>query len=212
MRSTRIGLVTVVLAASLWGTGCILIPEIKDRIVQLAVSGATSASFDASGPETDPLNKTQVVSIGDGTDLDLRKILDDAGVNVDDVVDVKLQSVAYAITAADPLASRTVQGNLTVQRTAGTEQPLITGFNTGVGAVTPYQPATLQSAGVTEINLALASVLSQLKSGGTATESATFRVTGTTTPNTNPSQNIAFTYAVRLTINMVGSVKVSVPD
>src|SRR5437773_6341380 len=151
MRSTRVGLMAIVLAASLWATGCILIPEIKDRVVELATSGSASATFHASGPETDPLNEVQVVSIGDGTNLDVRQILEDAGISVSDVVDVKVTSVEYAITKADPLASRTVQGNLTVQGSSGPEQPLITGFTTGVGAVTAYRGATPQSAGVAVI-------------------------------------------------------------
>ena len=212
MRSSSSGLMAIVLAASLFGAGCILIPEVKDRIVELAVSGSTSATFHASGPETDPLNEVQVVSIGEGTDLDVKKLLEDAGIDVSDVVDVKVTSVEYAITAADPLAGRTVQGNLSVQGPSGPEQPLIAGFTIGVGAVTPYRGAALKSAGVGVINQALASMLSQLKAGGTPTESVTFRVTGANTPNNDPNVQIAFGYAVKLTLSMVGTVKVSVPN
>ena len=213
MRATRHWLpAALVLGVSLLGSGCLLIPEIKEKIVELAVSGSTSAEFLADGLETDGVNEVDVVSIGDGTELDLRRILADAGVDVSDVVNVKVEKVEYAITRADPYAGRTVQGNLTVQRLGGTEQPLITGFVTNVDAVTGYQAASLQAAGVDELNQALASVLAQLQAGGTPTESATFRVTGTTTPGVDPLRSTNFQYSVKLTVSMVGTIRVDVPE
>ncbi|HEY3215157.1 MAG TPA: hypothetical protein VGK93_01555 [Candidatus Eisenbacteria bacterium] len=211
MHRIRIGLIAFVLAASFSGAGCLLIPEIQDRVVQLATNGSASVVFEANGPETASLDEVSVVSIGDGTELDLRRILEDAGVDVSEVVDAKVEKVEYAITRADPMASRTVEDKVTVQW-QGTEKDLITGFSANVGVPTGYRVATLQTAGVGEINRALKSVLDQLKAGLTPTESVTFRVTGTTTPNSDSSRAIDFEYSVKLTVSIVGSVSMSVPD
>ena len=214
MRTTRIWLPAVLLvAASLVGNGCILLPEIQDRVVELAASGSTSAEFSipANTAETLPLDLSKVVAIGAGTSLDLKQILDDAGVDVSTVKNVKISKVEYAITNGDTYTGRTVQGDLTVD-VGGGVQPLITGFSTQVDAKTPYQTPTLQTAGVNALNSILGQVLTGLKAGGSPTLSATFKLAGSTTPNTDATRYINFHYAVKITVSMVGTVKVSVPN
>jgi hypothetical protein len=73
----------LVVAIAAMNAGCVLIPEIKDRVVELAVAGTTSKVFTVqrNGTTLDETYDTIDLS----TDLDLGKVLSDAGIDVSQV-------------------------------------------------------------------------------------------------------------------------------
>jgi len=196
----------LVLTVAVMNGGCILIPEIKDRLVELAVSGTTSAVFTVQGSSTS-VDETTVVDVG--ADLDLAKVLADAGIDVSQVTHVALSGVSYRILRADPDASREIlNGAITIQRAGGTVENLVSGLSAAPGAVSGYQTVTLDPAGVGVVNQMLDDILAALP-GAPANGSATFHLTGETTSNTgNPTD---FDFELKITVSITGKITVSVP-
>src|SRR5262245_46495616 len=78
------------------GSGCPLsIPDLKDKVIQLAVGGSTTAQFHADGTLNVDGDQDVVDVVGQ---LNLSQILSDAGVEPNDVLDVKLAGVSYRVT------------------------------------------------------------------------------------------------------------------
>jgi len=69
--------------------------------------------------------------------------------------------------------------------------------------VTGWLTPTLDPAGVAELNGLLADILAELQGGSLANEVIAYHVDGTATPG-----NTDFQYQLRLTISIVGTVKV----
>src|SRR5438552_1760093 len=147
----------LVLALAVMNGGCVLIPELKDRIVELAVGGSTAVAFTTHG-EINTIDNSGTVNILD--DLDVPKILEDAGVSADSVVSIVFSGVDYRVTSPDPQADRTItNGNVTISRGGNGPFPLVTGFSAGAGtgnAVTEWTAGPLDpnGAAVNEINAA----------------------------------------------------------
>jgi hypothetical protein len=201
-------LAVLVLAAVVAGAGCILVPEIKDKVVELALSGSTTVEF-ASVGEKNTHDETGTVDIRD--DLDLQGLLQDAGVDVSDVKDVKFAGVAYRVIQPDPDPDREIQdGTVTIRRGGGAETPLVTNLNVKVNGATSWQTATLDPAGVAIVNDLLADVLAEAKGGMPAADTQiTYHVTGDSAP---ADVETNFKWELRLSVSIVGKVKVSVPD
>jgi hypothetical protein len=197
----------LVVALAVMNGGCLLIPQLKDRIVELAVTGSTTVEFHASGliPSFDEAKP--FFDLRDS--VDLAGILDDAGINVADVKNISLSGVAYRVSVKDPEPSREiVNGTVKITRFGGSEQPLVTAFNAAAGAVTPFTTATLDPAGVTELNNLLDEWLAELKGGAPANTRFSYHVSGDSSP---PEVNTDFYWQVKITISITGTVKVSVP-
>jgi hypothetical protein len=197
-------IVLLALGALSMGSGCPLIPEIKDKVVQLAVGGSTTTEWVSDG-EVNTHDDSQTVDIK--TDIDLPKILSDAGIDVLDVDDIKVSGISYRVTAPDPEPTRRiVNGQVTVRRGAGAETPIVTNFNVLVNSATTYQTATVDPLGVDLINTLLDDILTELQSGISASPTQiTYHVTGQSTPTGVPTH---FTWQLKLDLSIVGKVKV----
>lgn len=195
-----------VVALGVLNGGCILIPEIKDRIVELALTGETVVEFHATG-STGAIDELKTINLRDS--VDLPGILADAGVDVNDVTQIALSGVAYRVSVADANASKQITGgNVTIARGAGSPQPLVTAFTAGAGAVSSFTTSSLDAAGVTIINALLANWLAELQGGPAAVTTITYHATGTT----SPAPNTDFYWQLKITLSVAGKVKVKVPD
>jgi hypothetical protein len=201
MRNHRfLATTTLALLALTAGTGCMLFPQLKDKVVDLVTSGSVTAGFQARG-STDVYSETKTIDIRDS--LDVAQVLDDAGIDVADVKSITLGGVSYRITKAQ--AGRTItDGTITVQRSGGAEADLVGSFTADAGAVTGWITPTLTAAGVTQLNDLLADVLAELQGGAPANEVITYSVSGTSNPTGTDTD---FDYQLRLTISIVGKVK-----
>src|SRR5438093_1101434 len=98
---------SLVLALAVMNGGCILVPEIKDRFVELAVGGSTTVEFVSFGT-VNSYNETSTVDVLSG--LNLAQILADAGIDVSNASKIALAGVDYRVTVADPDAAREIVG------------------------------------------------------------------------------------------------------
>jgi hypothetical protein len=211
MRTRHRATLAALILTMFLGQGCLLLPEIQKRVVELAVGGSTTQEFVASG-ELNIHDKRDTVDVR--TSIDLPALLDDAGIDLADVEDIKFAGVAYRVTQQDPAANRAIQnGTVTIQRgLLGTERPLVDNFNVLVNdpASASFQTATLNTAGVALINQLLTDILTELKGGPVATNTLVItHVNGTSTPGAVPTD---FKYELRLDVSILGTVHVDVPN
>ena len=201
--------VALVAALGVANGGCILIPDIQDRIVELAVGGSTVVEVVTSGSGSS-VDETNTVNILDG--LDIAQILADNGIDVTDVSDIALAGIEYRITVPDPEPTRQiVNGTVTIRHALlDPELPLISGFNAGAGAATGWQVAPLDPGGtaVALINSILDDIRTELPlSPPPDVTTITYHVTGGTTP-TAVAHN--FTWELKIKLTITGTVKVKV--
>lgn len=206
-RSTLAALALVMLTAQ----GCLLIPEIEKRVVELAVGGSATQEFVASG-ELNVHDQRDTVDLA--TVIDLPQLLDDAGIDISDVEDIKLAGVFYRVTQQDPTANREIQnGTVTIQRgLGGTETSLVSNFNVAVNdpANATFQPGNLASPGVALVNQLLTDMLTAVKAGLPLPNSILItHVNGASSP-ANVETN--FKYELRMDLSIVGTVHVDVPN
>jgi hypothetical protein len=207
----RLALPTLVLALGLMNGGCMLIPEIQDRIVELAVGGSTDVEFVSSGTLNN-FNETSTINILDG--FNLAQILDDAGIDVSSVTHIKISGVDYRVTIPDPEASREiVNGTVTTDRNGSGPLALISNFSAGAGAASDWQPAPLDPGGaaVGDLNAMLQSIVDALKNGTSPPSNLTtitYHLTGQSLPGTVATH---FTWQMKVKITITGTVTVSVP-
>ncbi len=206
MRIHRIGLIAaLLLATQLLGTGCILIPKIADRVVSLVTGGSIIVPLHAGGT-TNLSADAKTINLRDS--LDIAAVLKNAGVDADSVTSITVQSVQWRIVTPDPTAGRTINGTILVGTGAqGASSALITNFSGSATAVTGWQTATLNSAGMSQLNLLLAAILTELHGGAMADERISYAESGSSSPT---SVNTNFDYEVKLTLSIVGKVKTKV--
>jgi len=202
-------LAVIVLAALSLGSGCPTIPKLEDRTVELAAGGSAVLSFDADG-STNTWDETGLYDLAN--DVDINQLLDNAGIGVDKVKDIKLSGISYRVSR--PQAGRSIQGGtVTAARTGymgGTPQTLVTSFNQDVSATTGWIQAPVTSAGVDLINGLLTDILTAAKNHTPVANSVvTYHVTGTSIPMGTPTD---FTWEVKLDVTIVGEVDVQVLD
>lgn len=201
--------------------GCILIPQVEDRIVELAIGHSIVIPFNANG-STNFENDANTVDM-DG-DFDLASVLDDAGVDASDVQDVKVASVSYRITR--PEAGRSidngqvefqtftsdpgdVSGTLGAPPTAGYTQ-LVTNFSGSAASTTGWIGVPLASGGVDALNALLAQFLADVKNGTTThPRYLVYHVYGTSNPGAVATD---FDWEFRLQLSIVGTFKTTVVD
>lgn len=208
MNRTRTTLLTAALAlVAMTSTSCLIIPEIEDRVVELAVSGSATTEWTSSGT----LNNHDDLTTLDIRDfVDIAQSLEDAGVDIENVQRIALAGVSYRTTQPDPTAGRQiVNGQVTFQRSGGSEVPLVTSFTEDVNSVTTFKTATLSPTGVAQINALLEELLAELQGGPPANTVFTYHVTGQSVPG---NVGTDFKWELRLDLNMVGTVSVEVPN
>jgi hypothetical protein len=199
-------LTTLALALPLLLTnaGCLVVPEVEDRTVELAVGASTTAEFVASG-EINTHDKTDVVDVKPSIDLD--QVLANNGVDASDVKDIKLASVSYRVTKAEPGRSIT-GGTVTIKRGSGAVTPLVTSFSANCGSTTGWIAVPLDANGVTLTNQILADLLTEAQGKGAATNTViTYHVSGVSVPGATPTN---FTWEFKLEVSIVGKVKVKI--
>lgn len=199
----------LVLALGVMNGGCILIPEIKDRIVELAVGGTTVVEFVSSGTVNNH-DETNTINVLDG--FNLGQILADAGIETSELIDIALSGVDYRVTIPDPQAGRQIaNGNVTINRDGSGELTLISGFNASAGAATGWLPVPLDPGGaaVADINTMLNEIQTALPANPPVNRTTiTYHVTGQSLP-ANIGTN--FTWEMKIKITIIGRVQVSVP-
>jgi hypothetical protein len=197
----------LVLAFAVTNGGCVLVPKLKDRVVELAVTGSTSEVFSVQGSDTAVDETTTPFDVG--ADLDLAKILDDNGIDVSKVKSVKINKVEYRIVRADPDPTRAVtNGIVTIKRGVAAAQNLVTAFSASPGAVSGFTNIPLDPAGVGVVNTLLEDIRAALP-GAPANGLVTFHLTGnSTSTGGNPTD---FDFELKITVTIVGTVSVSVP-
>lgn len=199
--------------------GCILIPQIEDRVVELAVGHSIVIPFNANG-STNFENDANTVDMDGG--FDLASVLDDAGIDASDVKDVKLASVSYRITRAE--AGRSidngqvefktfttdpgdVSGTLGAPPSAGYTQ-LVTNFSGSAASTTNWIAVPLASGGVDALNTLLGQFLADVKnSTATHPRYLVYHVYGTSNPGGTPTD---FDWEFRLQLSIVGTFKTKV--
>jgi len=203
----------LVLALGMMNGGCVLIPEIEDRIVELAVGGTTVVEFVSNGT-LNTYDETSTVNILEG--FNLGQILADAGIDPSNLIDIALSGVDYRITVPDPEAGRQiVNGSVTIARDGSLPLTLISGFGAAAGAVTDWQPVPLDPGGaaVADINLLLNEIQTALAADPPGDPppnrtTITYHLTGDSAPG-NVATN--FTWEMKIKITITGTVQVSVP-
>lgn len=189
------------------GSHCPLIPEIEERIVELAILGSTTVEFTSEG-EINTIDETRVINIRD--DFNLEQLLADAGVDVADVKAIKVAGVSYRTTQAELGVPRKIEnGNVTIQRAGGPVTPLVTNFTEFVNEVLSYKTAPLDAAGVAVINSIVADLLNELQGGAPANATVTYHLTGDSTPL---NEETDFKWEVKVDVSIVGTIKVDVVD
>jgi hypothetical protein len=213
MRTMKVlkSLAVLLVAFLAMGSHCPLVPEVEERTVELAVAGATSVQFHAQG-EINVIDETESVDVTG--DLDVLAIVEDAGIDVSEVEEIKVSGVSYRVVKKDPSVDRQINGGtVTIARAAGPTTPttpLITNFNEGVNFVESYKTAPVDPAGITLINGLLADLLAEAKGGPAATNTVlTYRIQGNSIPS---DETTDFIWEVKLHVSMVGEVHVDVID
>ena len=142
-------------------------------------------------------------------DIDLASILSDAGVDIQDVKDIKLAGISYRVTVPDPNTGRSIDNaTVTAARGAGGQTPLITNFSQNVSAASSWTKAPLDPAGVTLINGILTDILVAAKNGTQVSNAViSYHVQGTSNPTVAITN---FTWELRLDLSIVGSIRVKV--
>ncbi len=207
MRATKRSGVLALAVASLLATGCILIPEIEEKIVELAVGGSATVGFESLG-DLNTLDGTQTIDIGNT--VDVAKILDDAGIDVSNVKDIALSGVSCRVTQTDPTPNRRIEnGTVTIQRTSGPVTTLVSDFDLDVNSATSWQTATLEPAGVAVVNALLDDLLAELKGGPDADTQITYHVIGQSLPGDVPTD---FKWELKVDVSILGTVEVDVVE
>ena len=207
MRTIKILLPLALLAFS--QGGCVLTPEIKEKIIQLAIGGAVSDTLDAGG-SLNVHDDRDTIDVRAG--LDLAKLLDDAGVDVADVKDIKVSGISYRTVVFDTEPTRTiVNGNVTAERIGVTgEVPIITSFTQIVNDAVSFQTAPVSAGGITILNDLLTDLLEEVRIGFPASNTKiAYHVTGNSTPTGIPT---AFQWELKVQVSIVGEVKVDVVE
>ena len=199
-------LALIAVAGLTLGSGCPTVPKIEDRVVEMALGATTTLSIPAVGI-LNSYNQTGVEDLV--ADIDIHKVLSDAGINAADLKNIKLAGISYRVTVPDPHAGRTIN-NATVaaHRGAAGDTPLITNFNQNVDAASSWTTAPLDPAGVTIINGLLTDIVTVAKNGGSvANPVITYHVVGVSNPQ---GLTTNFTWELRLDLTIVGTIKVKV--
>lgn len=209
MRTTkRLHLLAVPIVAFLAiGSHCPLIPEIEDRVVELAVLGSTTVEFTSVG-ELNTIDETRTINVRD--DFDLAALLAGAGIDVSKVKDIKLAGVSYRTTQPElGVARRIENGNVTIQRGGGPVTPLVTSFSEWVNDVLTYKTAPLDPAGVAIVNDLMSDLLAELQGGPPAVADITYHLTGNSLPALEETD---FKWEVKIDVSIVGEIEVDVVD
>jgi hypothetical protein len=182
------------LALPLMGESCT-----SEKLVALSVGFDTTAEFIAEG-SLNVHDDTDTFDVKE--DLDVESVLDDAGVDAEDILSIKVSRIYYRVTVADDEPTRMIEnGNVTIQRGSATPIDVISNFSGAAGAVTDWIEVTsdVNEDAVTMLNVFMEEYLGELQGGPPVTDSQfTYHVTGTSNPQGVPS---FFQWELKITFN-----------
>lgn len=215
-RNALLSLLALVLTALTVQGGCVIIPEVNTKLVELVASGTACDTLSAIGD----LNNHDDTDVIDLSGLDIPQILDDAGIDINDVDSIAVYGVTYKTTQPDPEPGREiVNGQVTVQRgewngvtfsPTTAEVPVIVSFNEVVNSVTTDKTAPVSAGGIQLLNDLLLALLNEAKGVGPVTDSAIrYHVTGQSLPQ-NVETN--FKWRICVKVNIKGKVEVDVVE
>lgn len=212
-------LLSLVLVALVVEGGCVIIPEVNTKNVELVASVSACDTLVAAGVVNNH-DDFDVIDIKDG--LDINQALSDAGIDVSAVDSIVVWGITYKTTQPDPDGTREiVNGNVTVTRgsynpitqvftPSSAELDVITNFNVTVNSVTTDQTAPVSAAGIALINQILQDCLNEAKGFGPALNTAIqYHVTGISNPQNVPTD---FKWRICVFANMKGKVEVDVVE
>jgi hypothetical protein len=200
----------LVLIVAVMGNGCLLIPKVQKKTIELAAGGSTTIEFPVLGTiQSGTLDQTVNLA-----GLDLATVLSDAGIDGSNVKDIKLAGVEYRVSVADPEPDREITINdITIQVGAGAEKKLVaTPFTDAASSVYDFKLAPIDvasSAAVLEINGLLTNLLDNLKDGTALPTSLSCTMSAASIP-ADASMN--FTLELRLKVSVVGTMEVTVVE
>ncbi len=205
MRRHHKRVLALLAAAPLALSGCITIPTVADRVVELVTTEAVSDTVHAYG------NTNTIVNTGglDVNSIDVVPILADAGIDASELSSITVANLAYRVVTPDTVASRHLSGTITVSAGGGPSTDLVNPFEVDAGAVTGWITVPMQHAGITQMNHLLAELLAVVKAGGGTVPNGIllYSVSGTSSP---ASTTTDFRYELRLTVNISGNVRTKV--
>lgn len=208
MRTKTVKILALPLLAFLTlGANCPLIPQIEERLVELALLHSTAVEFSSVG-DLNVIDETETIDITN--DFNLEQILNDAGVDVSQAKSIKVAGAAYVTTEPELGTGRRIEnGTVTFNRAGGPTVTLVSNFSEWVNEVLEYKTAPLDAAGVAELNALLADLLADLQDGppSTANATVTYHLTGQSIPALEETD---FKWKLRLDISVVGTIKVDV--
>jgi len=195
----------LVTALVMVGAKCPSIPAIKDRVVELAVAGSTTVPFEAEG-SLGVWSDESTVDLSQG--IDIVGILDDAGIDVSAVKEVKVSGLSYRVTVPDPDPTKAIfNSTITIQRGSGPETNLIVNFaEDPVNAVVNFKTVVPEAAGTQVINDILAELLLAAQEGR-APENVV--VTGRGNGEASPGDTHFF-WELKIAISIVGEIETEV--
>jgi len=193
---------TLLLSVLIGGSGCIL----DEKIVELVLTNETYADFaeyDSSDSWTHP-------DTLDNYGADLDEALADAGYDRSDIKSATLMAGHYGVTRFSHSHDWQISGRIEVQRidVPGAAATIINYTGASVqGALGQKIPVSLNSAGVTVINNALADFIN-----GANPVLVLTVVNGDVTPDPTPADKIDFDWRAWITIQILLETNVEVPD
>lgn len=195
----------VLLLVQVFAAGCLTIPTIADRVVELVSTQSVTEGFTADGTNNITVDQR---TIDINSEVDIASALDDAGIDASNVTSITVASVAYRVTRGDTNSpARTIDGDVKVACQGNSSVGLIDNFSGAAGAPTGWIYPTLNPAGVAQINALLADLLTQVQGGATANSTLTYTINGVSSPTGVATD---FDYELRLTINIVGTIKTKI--
>lgn len=199
--------ITLALAVMLMGAKCPGIPKSHDIELTVVTSEVIEMPFEARGSINFEAG-IEIIDVGE-----LRDQIEDAGIEIDLVRDIKVSSVEYGATAYnEPETDRQiVNAQVTVKRTdTGPSAVLIDDLDAMVYPLLgSLVPAPIDESGVNFINDLLDDVLVALKAGA----SADFQVIGAVTGESQPTgRTTNFDWRVRIHYQISGGYPTESPD
>lgn len=215
-RNALLSLLALVLTALTVQGGCVIIPEVKSKLVELVAAGTVCDTLHADGV----INNHDDVDYVDLGDLDIPTVLDDAGIDVSNVDSIAVFGITYKTTEPDPNDAREiVNGQVTVQRGTGTgaafvpttaEVVVISSFNQVVNQATTDQTAPVSAAGIALLNDLLQDLLDEARGQGVVVDRVIrYHVTGVSNPQDVPTD---FKWRICVKVNIKGEVEVDVVE
>ncbi|MCI0453334.1 MAG: hypothetical protein L0Z51_13315 [Candidatus Latescibacteria bacterium] len=200
MKKTAIMILAAIGLVALSVPGCL-----EDKVLEIVFTGETFADFSENEDGADEA-ETAFIDVAD----EIRKILEDNELTLDDIDDAFVTSVHYGVTSFGQSHDWVVSGTISVRRVdlGGTSTVIVNYTSQSVQAALGQKiAAPLEAGGVAVVNTAL----DDFRAG--ANPVLEFEVLhGTISPVPTPADPMIFDWRAWLAIQIVTTTEVEVPD